>query len=105
MTNSTSDTSGTDTSSTDTDPNSTDPNSTDPNSTDTSDATSTDGPSDTSSAEPTEGTDYAAAGAEDYQGVPISDEEMAEVWTGDPEGVNSGGPASDDAADAGSTDA
>jgi hypothetical protein len=35
--------------------------------------------------EPTEDEKFAAAGAEDYLGVPISDEELADVWTSKPD--------------------
>ena len=34
--------------------------------------------------QPTEEEKFAAAGAEDYLGVPISDEELADVWTSTP---------------------
>jgi hypothetical protein len=34
--------------------------------------------------EPTDEEKFAAAGAEDYLGVPISDEELADVWTSTP---------------------
>ena len=34
--------------------------------------------------QPTEEEKLAAAGAEDYLGVPISDEELADVWTSEP---------------------
>ncbi len=35
--------------------------------------------------EPTEEEKFAAAGAEDYLGVPISDKEFADVWTSTPD--------------------
>jgi len=35
--------------------------------------------------QPTDEEKHAAAGAEDYLGVPISDEELADVWTSTPE--------------------
>jgi CheY-like chemotaxis protein len=34
--------------------------------------------------QPTDEEKFAAAGAEDYLGVPISDEELADVWTSRP---------------------
>ena len=34
--------------------------------------------------QPTDEEKFAAAGAEDYLGVPISDEELADVWTSTP---------------------
>lgn len=34
--------------------------------------------------QPTDEEKSAAAGAEDYLGVPISDEELADVWTSTP---------------------
>ena len=50
--------------------------------------------------QPTEEEKFAAAGAEDYLGVPISDEELADVWTSTP-GVDTAatGAADEDAAD------
>ena len=35
--------------------------------------------------QPTDEEKFAAAGAEDYLGVPISDEELADVWTSTPD--------------------
>ena len=35
--------------------------------------------------QPTEEEKFAAAGAEDYLGVPISDEEFADVWESTPD--------------------
>ena len=35
--------------------------------------------------QPTDEEKFAAAGAEDYLGVPISDEELADVWTSRPD--------------------
>jgi|GEM_PF-5831611 len=35
--------------------------------------------------QPTEEEKFAAAGAEDYLGVPISDNEFADVWTSTPD--------------------
>ena len=35
--------------------------------------------------QPTDEEKFAAAGAEDYLGVPISDEELADVWTSQPD--------------------
>jgi len=35
--------------------------------------------------QPTEQEKFAAAGAEDYLGVPISDDEFADVWTATPD--------------------
>jgi len=50
--------------------------------------------------QPTEAEKFAAAGAEDYLGVPISDEELADVWTSTPEvDPAATGAADEDAAD------
>ncbi|MEP6563133.1 MAG: hypothetical protein ABJD68_18890 [Nakamurella sp.] len=35
--------------------------------------------------QPTDEEKFAAAGAEDYLGVPISDEELADVWVSAPD--------------------
>jgi hypothetical protein len=35
--------------------------------------------------QPTDEEKFAAAGAEDYLGVPISDEELADVWVAEPD--------------------
>ena len=50
--------------------------------------------------QPTEEEKFAAAGAEDYLGVPISDEELADVWVAEP--VESGSDKSASDAPAGS---
>jgi CheY-like chemotaxis protein len=39
--------------------------------------------------QPTEQEKFAAAGAEDYLGVPISDEELADVWVAEPDKAGS----------------
>jgi len=39
--------------------------------------------------QPTEEEKFAAAGAEDYLGVPISDEELADVWVSEPDKTES----------------
>jgi hypothetical protein len=47
--------------------------------------------------EPTDEEKFAAAGAEDYLGVPISDEEFADVWTSTPDdAVEAQAAATDD---------
>ena len=46
--------------------------------------------------QPTDEEKFAAAGAEDYLGVPISDEELADVWTSTPDPST---PADDDSLD------
>ena len=40
--------------------------------------------------QPTDEEKFAAAGAEDYLGVPVSDEELADVWTSRPDPDKSG---------------
>jgi hypothetical protein len=39
--------------------------------------------------QPTDDEKFAAAGAEDYLGVPISDEELADVWVAEPDKAGS----------------
>jgi hypothetical protein len=39
--------------------------------------------------QPTDDEKFAAAGAEDYLGVPVSDEEFADVWVSEPDKAGS----------------
>jgi hypothetical protein len=48
--------------------------------------------------QPTEEEKFAAAGAEDYLGVPISDEELADVWVAEPDKARSDKAGSDKSA-------
>jgi hypothetical protein len=48
--------------------------------------------------QPTEEEKFAAAGAEDYLGVPISDEELADVWVAEPDKAGSDKAGSDKSA-------
>jgi len=46
--------------------------------------------------QPTEEEKFAAAGAEDYLGVPISDKELADVWVAEPDKAGSDNAGSDE---------